>query len=268
MRRNSWKAALAAFEKSDFKTRKGLGNGTVIYLKGLCFERLGRADEARVAFRDVIDNWPDATLGTGSVERLVFFAYEGLGRLHLSAHETDQAQTVMEEGVARTGASLDLHLRLARLYLDYHMPDRAGALMEAATARDLAQGNGELLLSAYLLWARLGAQARDSASLNRLVERLDAQADRLAALHDYLRDLDAMRVYSIAGRADRAVPILKRGLKAGYIRIEWLAADPDLEPLRATSDYRELLRAERPPRATPPTGPSRSLAPGAPPPSL
>src|SRR5206468_12276707 len=38
MKRESWNAALVAFEKVDFKTHKGLSNGSAIYLKAICYE--------------------------------------------------------------------------------------------------------------------------------------------------------------------------------------------------------------------------------------
>jgi tetratricopeptide (TPR) repeat protein len=246
MKRNSWNVALGALDKATFKTRKGLSNGTVVYLKGLCYEQLGRTEDARAAFREVIDNWPDATIGYGSTDRLVFPAYEGLGRLHLRALQTEQAQSVMEEGIARSGASLDLYLRLANLYLDYRLPDRASALLEKALTRDLDPGNAERLLSVYRISLRLAGDARDQPRVDRLITSLDAQMPRLAAMRDYVHDLDAMRAYSMAGRPDRALEILKRGLEAGYVEVEWLLGDPELESLRATDGFRALARARAP----------------------
>jgi tetratricopeptide (TPR) repeat protein len=246
MKRNSWTVALGALDKASFKTHKGLSNGTVLYLKGLCYEQLGRTGEARSAFRDVIDNWPDATIGFGSTDRLVFPAYEGLGRLHLRALETEQAQSVMEEGIARSGASLDLYLRLATLYLDYHLPERAAALLDKALVRELDPGNANKLLAVYRISVRLAMEAGDRARIDRLIASLDTQMPRLAAMHDYVHDLDAMRVYSMAGRGNRALEILRRGLKAGYVSIDWLWSDPDLEVLRATDGFKELARAARP----------------------
>jgi len=240
MGRNSWKTALAALDKASFKTRRGISDGTVLYLKGRCYEHLGRVEEARAAFRKVIEEWPDATLSFNDTERLISPSYEALGRLHLEAHETDQAQVVMEEGIARTGASLDLYLRLARLYEDYGMPDRATALLEQAVARDMGPRNAGPLLDSYLLWARLASKASDRAALDRLTRRLQEQAPRLASLNDYVHDLGAMRAFSLAGHGEEALAILQRGVKAGYAQVGWVASDPDLAALRATEGFRRL----------------------------
>ena len=243
MKRDSWNQALAALDKASFKTRKGLSNGTVIYLKGVCYEELGQMAKAREAFRQVIDSWPDATTSFISTERLVFPSYEALGRMHLEAREIEAAQAVMEEGIARTGASLELYLRLAHLYQEYKMPDRAAALVEQAVVRDLGPSNAGPLLACYLFWARLAGETRDRAGQERLTLKLSQQAARLESLNNYVHDVAAMRVFSISGRGEQAFEILRRAVKAGYAQAAWVASDPDLEALRATAEYRRLVEA-------------------------
>src|SRR5206468_8386710 len=131
---------------------------------------------------------------------------------------------------------------------------------EKGIARDLGPKNAGKLLSVYIIGIRLSKESGDTARVERFIRGLDAQSARIAALHDYVHDLDAMRAYSIAGRDDRALEILRRGVKAGYVKIEWLANDPDLEGLRGTSGYKELARSEggaaHPGPASPPRPPS------------
>jgi len=245
MRRNSWNAALAVLDKAEFKTRRGLSGGTVLYLKALCFEKLGRTDDARAAYRDLIDHWPDATGGAANPERLVFPAHEALGRLHLQAGEIDLGVSELEAGAASSDASLDLILRLARLYKDYGLQDRATTLLRKAVLRTWTGKTAGKQLAVYLLWARLARDGADEASLAVLRESLGASVPALKALGDYVHDLDAARAFSIAGAGDRALECLRHAVALGYSQLRWIAGDPDLEALRRAPGYADLVNSAR-----------------------
>jgi tetratricopeptide (TPR) repeat protein len=251
MRRNSWNAALAVLDKAAFRTRRGLSGGTVLYMKALCFEKLGRTGDARAAYRDLIDNWPDATGGAASPERLVFPAHEALGRLHFQAGEIDLGVSELEAGAASPDASLDLILRLARLYKDYGLQDRATTLLRKAALRSWTGKTAGKQLAVYLLWARISRDAADEPSLAALRGSLGAAVPAVKALGDYVYDLDAARAFSIAGAGDQALACLRHAVELGYSQLGWIATDPDLEALRRAPGYAELVTSARPaPRPT------------------
>ncbi|HEY3176441.1 MAG TPA: tetratricopeptide repeat protein [Candidatus Polarisedimenticolia bacterium] len=245
MGRNSWKAALGAFEKATFKTRRGLCGGTVLFLKGICFAQLGRNDEARAAFREVIDKWPDATLGTARPERLIPKAYEELARLEMRERDAEGAAALLEEGAGRPDAGPDLMLHLAQLYVDYNLHDKALALLEKAASADLAPRSAQPILGAYVTWARLARGRADQASLDRLARGLEGRAAALVELHDYVIDLEAVRALSIAGRGASALAGLKRAVESGYAHLGWIESDPEMESLRNAPGYQDLVRSRR-----------------------
>jgi len=245
MKRRSWNAALGALEKASFKSRRGLSQGTVRYLQGVCFEQLNRLDEAHAAFREVIEHWPDATSGPASAERVIFRAYQGLGRIHLVRRERERAVTALEEGAARPGATLDLSLQLARIYQEYKLPDKAAALLERAAARPLREGEAGRHLEVYVEWARISKQAGDHPSLTRMAASLESHEKGLVKLRDYVYDLDAARAFSIAGRGDRALGALSRAIEQGYSQLAWIATDPELQEMRDAEGYQTLTRTQR-----------------------
>ncbi len=240
MKREGWKEALAVLGKADLKTSRGLGNGTTIYLEALCYEQLERDEEAIAAFRRVIDDYPDATAGYATPERLMFPSYEGLSRIYLKARETEKAVAVLEEGLAHDDASPGLLLRLARLYDDYSMPDRALAVLERATAARITPRTAARQVAAYLLWARLGRRSDDHRALEAMARSLMAQRSGFDALADYVYDLDAIRALSIAGRGEDALAWLRMAVAHGYGRFAWMEEDPELDSLRAAPGFMEI----------------------------
>ena len=251
MKRDGWEVALPVLERATFTTRRGLSQGTVLYLKGICYEQLGRMDEARAAFREVIDAYPDATVGSTYPERLIYPAYEGLGRIYLQARDADAAAAVMEEGASKADASLDLFLRLARLYEDYHLPEKAIALLDKAMARDLTPKTAGTQLAASVLLARLGRQNSDAQALGRLVESLERRRGQIDALGDYVLHLEAVRALSIAGRGDLALEWLRHAVGLGYTQFEWMRKDPELDGLRAARGFEELVKSAQDGAAAP-----------------
>jgi len=243
MKREGWKEALSVLDRVEFKTRRGLSNGTVLYLEGLCYEQLDRAEEALAAFRRVIDEYPDATAGYATPERLMFPAFEGLARLHLKARETEKAVAVLEEGLAHEDASPAILLRLARFYVDYGMPDRAIAVLRKAASREVTPRTARRQVAAFLMWARLAAASGDRAMADDMARQLMSQLPALDAIGDYLYDLDAMRALSIAGHGPEAVAWLRKAVTHGYGQFAWMDADPELDNLRAAPGFREIAGA-------------------------
>ncbi len=242
MKRNSFNAALAVLDRAGFSSRRGLCDGTVLYMKALCLERLGRRDEARSAYREVIARWPDATAGTASTERLGDEAYEALGRMLLQDGAPQEAVAVMEEGAARPAAGADLCLRLARLFGEYRMPEKALGLLERAADRDPDPRDITLQMSAYVGWARAARAAGDERSLSRLRESLRGRAAALRELRDFPHDLEAARALSIAGTGEVALEWLRHAAELGYTHFGWIRTDPDFEAVRRTPGWADLAK--------------------------
>ncbi|MFQ5702111.1 MAG: tetratricopeptide repeat protein [Acidobacteriota bacterium] len=245
MKRSRWRRALVVLGRSDFKTHRGICNGTVVYLQGLCHLRLHELDAARAAFRRVIEQYPDATSGYARLQRLVFNAYEQLGRLALEANDPEAAAAVMEEGIQRTGASLDLYLRLAGLYQDFHLPEEASSLLQQAVGRELEPGQAEQHLQAYTFWARIARDRGDEESLDRLAASLDSHARSILDLGDFVADLEAMRAMAIADHGRQALAWLRHAVDLGYDHLGWIADDPELESLRQVPAFHDLLVSAR-----------------------
>jgi len=241
MKRHSWNAALNAFERASFETRKGFGTGTILYLQAICYEQLGRTEEAQAAFRQVIDEYPDATAGYVSPDRLAFPAYEALSRISLALDRNDDAVDVLEEGVSVPGASLDLFIRLARLYEDYSLPARAAGVLEKAVDRDISRRWAGRQMAAYVLWARVAARDGDREALGRLVGSLRARSGQLDEIGDYVLYIDAVRALCLAGRADLALESLRKAVAAGYDRLDWMTKDPEMAPVTRSEGFDALL---------------------------
>ena len=170
-------------------------------------------------------------------------SYEGLGRIYLQARDAGQAATVMEEGVSRSDASLDLFLRLARLYEDYRLPDKAIAMLDEALARDFTPRSAGAHLATGVLLARLGRRTSDAQALERLVEGIDRRRSQIDALQDYVLALEAMRALSIAGRGDKALDWLRHAVGLGYAHFDWMRRDPELNSLRNAAGFEELVKS-------------------------
>ncbi len=241
MKRSQWPEALIVLGRAEFMTKRWLSGGTVSYFKGVCLEEMQRTDESVAAYRDVIDNYPDATAGFSDGERLIFRAYEALGRMRLAAGDIEGAAALMEEGAKKTGASLELALRLAGLYADYNHPAKAVATFEQAVRRPMTPRTARVQLQAYVAWARLLPLAADAGARGRLVESLASHTAALHELDDTVRDLDAMRALAIAGSGEQALAWLRRAADRGYAHVGWIEDDPELESLRKVAGFDELI---------------------------
>jgi tetratricopeptide (TPR) repeat protein len=244
--RNSPEAALSVLDRVSFANSRGLGRGTVRFLQGLCLERVGRRAEAMAAYREVIDHYPEATLGPASSQRLADRAYEGLARLQLASQQAGEAVALMERGAPRPEAGADLLLALARLYEDYGMPERALPLLEKGCAGPYRPRTAEAQLTACVGWARLARGRRDAASLERLAAVIEAGRPEIEALADVVHDLAAMRALSIAGHGPASLAWLRTAVEHGYDRLGWVRDDPDLEALRESPGFEAVAAAANP----------------------
>jgi len=241
MKRRQWEEALIVLPRAEFRTRRWLSAGTVSWLKGMCLEELDRRDEALAAYRDVIENHPLATAGFSDSERLIFRAYEAVGRIRLASGDIEGAAAAMEEGALRTGASLDLALRLAGLYTQFNLPAKAAATLEKAVARPMTTRGARVQLQAYVAWARLLPQIDDAGARARLVESLASHDESLRDIDDTVRDLDAMRVLSIAGAGAQSLAWLQRAVARGYAHVGWILDDPEMAGLREAPGFDAII---------------------------
>ncbi len=241
MQRQSWQAALAVLKRADFKTSKGVCNGTVLHLEAICLERIGRTAEAIETHKSIIRDWPGATRSFIDPGRLVFDSYIALGRLYLAEGNREGAVRIMEEGAERPGASLELLLTLARLYDEYRLYAEAFRLLEHAVAREPSARNAGEILAAHVLWARIAAKSGDPERSRAVAASLHARSEAIARLADFSLDMEMARAFSIAGDVEGSLDAIERAVRGGYTYLGWLAEDSEFEPIRGTERYRRLI---------------------------
>lgn len=155
------------------------------------------------------------------------------------------------------------HLRLAeQLNPDYHgvpallakVYDRVGQREEATLARRRCVERAERSL--HLDPSNVRALYLGATALAGLGERRRATEwiERACAIapDDPVAFVYAATVHARNGQATAALEHLEQAIALGYRHLEWIACEPDLEPLRAEPRYRELLkRPSRPESAAP-----------------
>jgi hypothetical protein len=48
-------------------------------------------------------------------------------------------------------------------------------------------------------------------------------------------------IYSLAHEIEMGIETLKKSLEAGFVNREWLEMDPDLDPLRSSPSFAEIM---------------------------
>ncbi len=245
MKRSTWRAALSVLARAEFKNRRGLSGGSVLFLKAQCHEELGQKEEARLAYRAVIEEWPRATGGLLNSERLIFRAAEELSALYKESGDLDAVVEVLETASGQPDVSFDVVVRLGLLYDQYRLHPQALVMLERTTARPLNPRHAVEHLQAYILWARIARSSGDAQSLARLEASLASHSSSLEEIDDYVVDVQAIRAFSVAGMGKAALETLRRAVEGGYSHLGWIAEDPELESLRQAPGFAELVEKAR-----------------------
>jgi tetratricopeptide (TPR) repeat protein len=237
--------ALEGLEKARFKTRRGLGEGTVLHLKARCLEGLGRHEEARGLYRQVIQDHPLASFGTLDGESIPAASYEGLARLSLAGGDRDEAVKVMEEASEAERPDVAVFVKLTRLYADYGLHDEALRILRRGAGLRFPPRQAGAKASLYVAWAR-ALRARGSAGGADLaaeaVEALRRDAGDLEAHGDLLDLLETARALALLGRPQDGVAWIRRAVEKGYGSLDWIARDEEMAPLTREPAFQDLRR--------------------------
>jgi tetratricopeptide (TPR) repeat protein len=240
----AYEKALAGLEKIRFGTRRGLGEGTRLYMKATCLEKLRRPEEARPLYRKVIDEYPFASYGAFSTERLVASSFEALSRMALQEGNVEEAARLLEEALTKPRPTLSLFLELANLYGDYGLHTEAVSALRRAETIDFGPRQTGPRTVLYVAWARAlrRKEPGSDAPLAEVLEALERFRPVLAATEDFPYFLEAARACAIAGDTARGLDWLKRAVDLGYRRLEWIREDPEMRSLAELPGFESLLR--------------------------
>lgn len=245
--RGRYKEALTGLEQVELKTRRGLGEGTIVYLKAACHEELGLAEEAAREFRKVIEEYPLASYGSYAAESLATASYEALARMSIAAGKQDEAARIMEEAMQRPRPSLTLFLRLAMLYHRYGLFEDELAVLRRADAFDFGPRQAGPKVAIYVAWARAldSLHADGKAPRAEVIEALRRYAGALLATGNVSYYLEAARAAAIAGDPGAGLEWLERAAGAGYRTMDWIRSDPEMKEIAGLPGFSRLGEPER-----------------------
>jgi len=242
--RRDFAEALSGLEQTHFKTRRGLGEGTVVYLKGACHEGLGRFDEARGQYRRVIEEYPMASLGTSASESLAAASYEALARIEMQSGRPEEAVRLMEQAVSAVRPTPSVFLRLAAVYSEYSLHDEAYRLLERAAAADFGPRPIGAKSLIYAGWARASRRLTENPGASGVVlQALERDADQIRARGDVYDYLQAARACAVAGSPTRALEWVRHAVNRGYHHLDWVASDAELAPVTLEPGFEALRKS-------------------------
>lgn len=242
--RRRYDDALEALTRVEMKTSRGLGQGTVLYLRAVCSEKTGRSSEARDLYRRVIAEFPRATYGTASGENLAVVSSEALAGMELKEGRNEEAVALMNRAMEMEKPTLTLFLRLSELYASYRLDAEATGVLERAAREDFGPRQIGRKTSVYTAWARLAKKTNAAAgsSLSAIVEALERDAETLRARGDLGDFVEAARACSLAGDSAAALRWLSLAIERGYRHLDWMASDPEMAPLSGAAGFADLRR--------------------------
>lgn len=137
----------------------------------------------------------------------------------------------MQKKVASDPESAELRFRLGELYM--HRGDLDTAIREMRKSLSLER-TPQALNDLVTIFSLKG----DNAQALRCIEELLKLEPEDPMIH-----YNAACIYSRMGRVDEALHSLRIAVKRGFRRWDIMDSDPDLERLRETERYREIIRA-------------------------
>ncbi|MBI3448373.1 MAG: hypothetical protein HY049_05585 [Acidobacteria bacterium] len=239
--RGKYSEAQAGLARAEFKTRRGLGQGTVVYLKALCADRMGRAAEAAALYRSVTSDFPDASYGGVTSESLASSAYEALARLELKAGRQNEAVGLMEQALGLPRPGLSLFTGLAAVYSEYGLPADAAEVLRRGALVDFGPRSAGTKAGLYVHWARAAKAVADGGkSAAMVMPALERDAAAIRRHGDVASFLEAARACAISGERSRALEWLRQAVAQGYSKLDWIGSDPEMGSLTAEKEFAEL----------------------------
>jgi tetratricopeptide (TPR) repeat protein len=236
--------AMAGLNQVRFRRSIGLGQGTVLFLKATSHEGLGNDDDARKAYRKVIDEYPQASYGSYSAVNLASSSYESLARLEMKAGRMDDAARIMEEAMAGEKPNLTLFLRLSVLYEHYQLLDDALNILRRAAPINFGPRQVGPKVTLYVAWARASKKQSGNSETHRDQELLTALTQHEAALlasESLPYFLEAARAAVLAGDPEKGLTWVKRAVDLGYAKLDWITEDMEMQPISKLAGFEALL---------------------------
>jgi tetratricopeptide (TPR) repeat protein len=245
--RRRYADALKLLEPTEIKTRRGLGAGTVAYLKAVCLEKTGRKEEARALYRTVVDDYPRASYGTMAGPDLASASFEAMARMDLEAGRQEEAVRLMEEALGRERTSVQLYLALARVYADYGLKEEAARILERGSGIDFGPRQAGTKVALYVAWARALRPKDvppDSVRVAKVLQALDKDTAVLLDSGEVVHLLEAARACALLDEPARGVEWIRRAMERGYARIDWVKDDPEMASISREPGFAALRKSE------------------------
>jgi tetratricopeptide (TPR) repeat protein len=244
MHRKEYDRALYGLGQIQFKTERGLSEGTRLYLMASCHHELGKREEARELYLDVVRNHPQASFGSFTGRSAGVAAYEGLARLALEEDDTPRAVKRLEEALSLGHPSVEIFLRLARMYEDHNLHREAIDLLARGAGTEFGAHLAGKKVALFLAWARAVRRhgEEERGRFEPILEGLDRHVESLLSTGDYTHFVEAARACALCGSPDRGIEWLRRAVERGYRKLDWIAGDEEMGSLAGHPGF-EALRA-------------------------
>ena len=236
--------ALAGLASISLPAERGLGEGTRLYLVGLCHEKAGRTDLAREAYERVVKEHPLASFGSPTGGSASVAAYEALARIALSEERLPEAARLLEEALQLKLPSVEVFLKLARVYEEHGLPDEAAHVLARGARTEFGTRLAGPKLQIFLAWARLLGGLKAPPARDGKAEALDALAAHGGAIEATGNEawfLDAARASLLLGSPDGALGWLRKAVALGYRQLDWIPADAEMKSIERHPGYATLL---------------------------
>lgn len=144
----------------------------------------------------------------------------------------EEAAACLNRALVAGADNFETHYCLAGVYKSLERPDKAETHCRESLRHNPGFAPTFLLLASVL---RMTGRVEDSADAARMAVLLDPGC---APAH-----YDLACYYALGGQEAKALAALRAALDHGFCDFEWAARDPDLEALRGSAAFRELLQA-------------------------
>jgi len=247
--RGKYSEAMTGIDQVEIHTKRGLGAGTVLYMKALCLEKMGKPADAAPLYRKVIDEYPQASYGSIVSESLAASSYEALARLEMKEGRHEEAVRLMEEAMSLPRPSISLFTGLATVYADYGFQAEALRVLSKASALDFGPRKIGLKTAIYVAWARIARspQGAPASPMTDLLAALDRDAPAIRARGDVADFLEAARACAVAGDAARGLSWIRTAVDQGYRSLDWIGGDKEMASLARERGFDDLRREPRSP---------------------
>ncbi|HXI04622.1 MAG TPA: tetratricopeptide repeat protein [Candidatus Saccharimonadales bacterium] len=246
MQRKQYARALTGLTQVEFKTDRGLGEGTRLYLIALCQEKMGQVDQAKESYRKVIHDHPLSSFGSFSGRSVPVAAYEALARIALDQDQLPEAARLLEEAIELPHPKIDLFVKLAHVYEEHHLDDDARSILARGAGTDFGPGTAGPKMEILVAWARSVRRDPKGSSPERfapVLEALRAETQALLATENWSWYIEAARACALLDAPDEGITWLRRAVEKGYDHLDWIRQDDEMKPLSLDKGFADLQRS-------------------------